>query len=626
MMDPIKLKENISYIELLSDDDIILFIAGLFDNTNSEQCVSEIDPNNEYEDIFRANSSHILYDLLVQLRKHCKDEKIYIFYSPFYDDRYYRSSFSLYYFGKHFVQTGLCSRLFLFDGGLFDEASQGDLSFGDYSAAYSFSFIGSIVKKPIQGMEIGRTIINPNYLFENKQDYIIRTACYSETMFGIRVHVYGFPYSMQDGETVTCAETTILNIIDYFSRRYQEYRAVYPSEISKIAHLNSYDRNIPAKGLTYQKISKILMEVGFYPRLYAVKYWKERFLAILYSYVSSGIPVAMGIESYGMMGDVGHSIIAIGVKNRYFSTSNRVTISIKDLCIERIPNRRTQSTTFISVIGNSGEDYVFMDDGRAPYSIAHVEEEYKWNNCQNNIEICNITLKYGSNPYDCRDSSHSRTLPFYESTNDYDLYNNISFLTVPLSKDMAMEADDAIQCFKNIIGGVGGSNGLGYVSYINSERMKQYFSEERLEYLAGDSEKNPLLLRIFLCAARSLKRHRFETTNKSDGEEWLNIYRKIHMPRYVWVCELYTLNKINSEVQTCIGEVILDATTSNSHKLALSNVISIYYPGMMVFRSPLDDESKLVEMMNQEINVGRDSDFTWQTLIPFRIDDNREKC
>ena len=47
---------------------------------------------------------------------------------------------------------------------------------------------------------------------------------------------------------------------------------------------------------------------------------------------------------------------------------------------------------------------------------------------------------------------------------------------------------------------------------------------------------------------------------------------------------------------------------------------------MMVFRSPLDDESKLVEMMNQEINVGRDSDFTWQTLIPFRIDDNREKC
>lgn len=39
---------------------------------------------------------------------------------------------------------------------------------------------------------------------------------------------------MQDGETTTCAEVTILNLMDYFGKKYCEYRSILPSDIVSI--------------------------------------------------------------------------------------------------------------------------------------------------------------------------------------------------------------------------------------------------------------------------------------------------------------------------------------------------------------------------------------------------------
>ncbi len=156
--------------------------------------------------------------------------------------------------------------------------------------------------------------------------------------------------------------------------------------------------------------------------------------------------------------------------------------------------------------------------------------------------------------------------------------------------------------------------------------------------MAGDSEDNPLLLRIFLCASRSLKKHRYETmSNTEDFKRWREIYKSIHMPRFVWVCELYSLQSINDpdpqkrmNSPTCIGEIVIDATTTNSHKsYDISNVISINYPMKIAFRSPDDDEDTVIKMLRDNSKDSCSAKLfpsgNWRTFAPFRFDDERIK-
>ena len=617
-------KDNQLYPYEISDDlQLCYFIREIFRR-------SEIDEEEDIswdDSIFGYDSTRIAFDLLKRIRLHCSGHVLSIIEVPFYDDRYYRSSYSMYYYGKHFKHPNWCSRIFLFDGGLLHNC-ENDSSCEAESEAffYESALIGSIVIKPIVGMEIGRTIINPKYIYGDNKNYQIRTAYYSETMNGLRMHVYGFPYSMQDGETVTCAETTILNITDYFSQRYQTYRVVFPDEISDITHANSYDRNLPSKGLSYQKVSKIFMEVGFYPRLYATKYERERMLEILYSYVSSGIPVAMGINQ-DIKGAVGHSIVVIGTAETPFQSSAGQPITIDDLIVERIPNAAMKSTVFISVLGNTKRRYFIMDDGRAPYTIGEISQAMDWRYGLDG-DALKITLKYGNNPYDCYDNRYSR--PWEEDIDSHKMDEyEVNFLTVPLSKEMAMEAEDAIRCFKNLLGGTGQKKGIGYTTYIYNMLNRGNPIDEIL--FAGENEGNPLILRIFLCAARSLKRFRYESMCQSGYKDspWLNTYRSIHLPRYVWVCEIYTLKSLNREKPICLGEIVLDATASNSHLSDLSNVIMINYPGKMAYRHPKDDENALIKMLEEEekiiANEKYEKNDKWLTLVPFQFDDERTK-
>lgn len=614
---------GIQVYELACYEDIVSFVVFLLREPDCDVKVgSEIS--------LESDSEIILFDLLMRIYTNNKESKLMICCIPYYDDRHFRSSYSLYYFGKHFRYPNWCSRIFIFDGSKLEDLINNTVdkykALSD-SKKYEMAFIGSFVKRPIQGMDIGRTLIDPKYLYGIDAPYMIRTAYYSETMSGLRMHIYSFPYSMQDGETTTCAETTILNISDYFSQRYQAYRIVYPDEISSIIHENSFDRNIPSKGLSYQKISKVFMEIGFYPRLYASKFERERMLSILYCYVSSGVPVAMGIDQE-FKSEVGHSVIVVGTSKCFFRNSAGECLTIDDLYIERIPNRKAQSTTFVSVLGNTDREYIIMDDGRAPYTVGKVSRQTIWE-LGLDRDTQKIQLIYGKNPYDWNDSTYHR--PY--SVDDEIEYNenltyDISFLTVPLSKEMAMEADDAIRCFKNLLGGGKRNNNTDYIGYIKNVLMDQDPKEtDQISVIAGDREDNPLILRVFLCAARSLKRFRYETMCGQGMDKWRDIYRSIHMPHFVWVCELYTLSSISrNNGARCIGEIVLDATTANSHNDDLSNVVAINYPGKIAYRSPLDSEQTLLEMMQKDEGIGRDDkDNQWTLLVPFEFEDERLK-
>ena len=106
--------------------------------------------------------------------------------------------------------------MFIFKGDVFENA--GDRAFSELDVLkLQKRFIGTVVIRPLREGKVGRSLINPYFVLGEKDTYL-RFARYSATIYGMRLYVNAFPFSMQDGETTTCAEITILVLMDYFSR------------------------------------------------------------------------------------------------------------------------------------------------------------------------------------------------------------------------------------------------------------------------------------------------------------------------------------------------------------------------------------------------------------------------
>ena len=279
----------------------------------------------------------------------------------YYIDRVYRDSYYTYYSCKHFEYSRYCKRLFMFSGKI--EISDGrtisDISVQELQKL----FIGSIVIRPLETGKIGRSLLNPYYFTQPNETYL-RYALYDITMFGKRLYVEAFPYSMQDEETTSCAEITILNLLDYFSKKYAEYRYFLPSEIIQIAMQNGYERRLPTKGLDYLLISKVFMEAGFYPVLYNSDKLEDssKFKRILHYYIESGIPIAVGLE---INKNAKHSIICIGHGKVEMSRMGKKQYSIPDAYDKNHHIWVIDSADLVS-------DYIVMDDNQKPYS------KYTW--------------------------------------------------------------------------------------------------------------------------------------------------------------------------------------------------------------------------------------------------------
>lgn len=278
---------NDSFFVVSSEEDIPFYVAGILD-------ISDTLFDKGIEFLKEDKSFAILSDVFSSLYSYIKshNSKAFTFMlEENYVDLVYRDSYYFYFSGKHFCYDRFCKRIFLF-ANTFGKPLL-DLT----PAELEEYFVGSIVIRPIPGRAIGRTLLKPQYFISDTQCFI-RTAKYNMVAFGKRVSVQAFPYSMQDGETTTCAEITILNLLDYFSRSYPEYHYLLPSDINRIAKDNGYERSLPTHGLKYEMISKAFCESGFYPRLYlAEKMPKDKFRRILYYYIESGIPLSIGVTT-----------------------------------------------------------------------------------------------------------------------------------------------------------------------------------------------------------------------------------------------------------------------------------------------------------------------------------------
>lgn len=339
------------------------------------------------------------------------------------------------------------------------------------------NFIGAIVFTPLANRCIGRSLLNPKYFFE-KEAAFVRTTLYSVYFKGYQFKVYAFPFRMQDTITTTCAEITIMNILDYFSKSYSDYRYVTPSDIHQIAKQEKYDRHIPSGGLSYQLISRILYRAGLAPKFYLSQKIDNKDIRHLISYyIESGIPVAIGTSSIADdKKKMGHSIVCIGHGKCNYSLS---LVSAK-------------KTTYLQCqYINSADlynEWVVQDDVSVPYCIFEQIGSDRIRRKKEKTEYSNSVDYFDDKKIDC--------------------------MVAPLYKRMYM---DAIRAEDTIL------------SILDDEMYSPR------EYSNG----LPVIFRLFLASSRHLKTFRISSI-KSDTI--CRLYQEIPLPQFVWVCELYTPN------------------------------------------------------------------------------------
>src|SRR5665213_946410 len=225
-------------------------------------------------------------------------DDLFVFAEFPYIDKVYRNSYYHYFSTKFKEYSRDCVRLAFFDREIDN----------DYFRSYDEQdskgcFLGYIIIRPTLNSLIGRSVLSPKAL--KKHDFISCLVDSEVSINGRKFTVSGFPHSSQDSETISCAETTIWSLMEYFGHRYPEYNTVLPSKIiSTIASL-SYERQIPTHGLTAMQISFALKEFGFGVRNYERDAYKEDFKRILYYYVESGMPLIATLENETL----GHAVL-----------------------------------------------------------------------------------------------------------------------------------------------------------------------------------------------------------------------------------------------------------------------------------------------------------------------------
>ncbi len=333
-----------------------------------------------------------------------------------YNDKTYRDSYYHHFASKYSFYSKNSKRLAIFSS---DTIELEDFFCEEGHKKLQEYFVGTIVLKPIYPGTIGKTLLSP--LGINISNACIRTTKFDSVFLGVELSVNSFPFSSQDSETMTCAETAIWSLMKYYGTRYPVYKVALPSDIHKSTDGNSFERVLPSIGLAYSQSSGALKSFGFYPRFYASEVQNTEnskvLNRILTYYISSGIPTLCGINLVNTNTISGHLVVCVGHENTM------------DFTGVPIHQDNSQSISFID-FADTIRKFSFMDDNQVPFALQSYDSfEY-----------------YTSNGFDS---------------------TNIKYLIIPLYKRIFLTAENASTYFYNIFKQDG--IGLGKVNYQTQE-------------------------------------------------------------------------------------------------------------------------------------------------------------
>lgn len=293
-----------------------------------------------------------LYDHFNEL----KDE-IWFYLEYPYVDKVYRNSYYLYFSSKHKDYDRNCIRLSIFN----TEINENDFRDLKKIQELQNKYLGYIILRPTSSCLIGRSMVSPKAL--KKDNLLCCLVSDSNLINGVILKISAFPHSSQDQETITCAETTIWSIMEYFGNKYSNYIPVLPFNIMNVLDKLSTERLMPSSGLTATQISYALKEFGFGPKIYSSPDYNNNELKKIFNYyIESGIPLIAALEN----NKIGHAIIFCGHEEIDVNKVDSCPLSYQLI-------KPNGDKIIIYDTADIEKKYVVIDDNYCPYRITTFE-------------------------------------------------------------------------------------------------------------------------------------------------------------------------------------------------------------------------------------------------------------
>ncbi len=298
-------------------------------------------------------------------------DDVYFYLEYPYVDKVYRDSYYNYFASKYKNYKRNCIRISLFS----TPVSRNDFVSLDSHAKLQESILGYLIIRPLENHPLGRSFLSPVAV---KSKNILSALADEKILLGChQLRCSGFSHISQDSETMSCAESSIWMLIEYYSAKYKEYKPVLPSDITDNLAKNSFRRLLPSDGLTIFQISQAIKEFGFSTKIYFKDNYKNKeagtFHKYLYYYIESGIPVILSLDNG--KGD-GHAVVAIGHEESFIlKPENRRNIA-----------ESTKRKIYVNDTGLNCEKIIIMDDNHNPFASVPFESPgilYRNKNLQN---------------------------------------------------------------------------------------------------------------------------------------------------------------------------------------------------------------------------------------------------
>lgn len=447
-------------------------------------------------------------------------------------DRSFRDTYYAYFSNQHFDIKRYSRRLSFIRGII--EVNDFYSSDMDLQKEIALNFMGACVINPLSTGVIGRTLIDPQFLIsKSDRPAYVRLSDFKLHIYGKKLLVKAFPYRMQDEETMRCAEVTLLNLLEYYSNSYMDYRNVVPSEILYMEQKHSHERVLPSRGTSYPVLTKILSEFGFSPRLYSVSAIERYNLSqvtqedelkrLLHYYIESGIPVALNLVPIGNNG-AGHSMVCIGHGN---ANPDLMKKAKKHKWISW--EHRNHCHPIIDS-ADFYDYYVIVDDNQPVYQV----RSFKQLSLYPDMKVENIA--------------------------------------VPLYKRMFLDASDASAIVRTVL----------HHKQLGIDNWSDGFLKPQED----------VVIRLFMASSNSLKEYRSQTLMNMFARE---AYAMVPMPRFVWVCEIYRESDYND--LNAFAEIVIDATSVPGRGHNTRSLILMHYPHVLGIRFPEQAEAEFNEML-----------------------------
>jgi len=417
-------------------------------------------------------------------------------------------------------------------------------------------YLGYITIRPIDVGKIGKTIIKP-WIKDMNRIYPLCICNVDSHLLGTELKIQGCPFIQQDTMVMSCAHASLWMATRYIHMRF-ETPEFLPFDIIQYASRSfTLERILPTEGLTFFTMFNTLKNMGYSPIYQSReknKSWDRNSVAWIYTYIESCIPVILTTKAQK---GKKHAITVIG---HTFSPKRF------DNIVSKAEDNIIGSYKWVDA-------FIIHDDSLGPYRLLPITEHDKKLIEQ---EFPDMLASKGGLYNTFTEDIDGMIVPVPEK---------VYILGEYLEDMIKTEVLDIKKQFINDL-----------CTIVKTMPVEQTVAASTFLNSLLNLSKSPIVLRTYLIPSVKYKESLTKEPLATEMHEIVrDKYKRLGMPRYIWVTEITTAEMMSKEIQSerkILGEIIVDAT---ANKYSFSAFLAVHLPGMLAINDinkKIDDTDK----------------------------------